>query len=114
MSNDADTKHTAFREALLREKAELLALSEGAEDDRKAVTLDQQSVGRLSRMDAMQVQAMAKALDVRRRGRLALIDAALARMETGDYGYCLDCDEPIPAKRLEIDPAARLCVKCAG
>ena len=60
------------RKALLDLKAELLALSEAADEDRKPVELDQQSVGRLSRMDSMQVQAMAKAADARRAMELRL------------------------------------------
>ncbi|HIB85197.1 MAG TPA: hypothetical protein EYO59_11555, partial [Chromatiaceae bacterium] len=31
-----------------------------------------------------------------------------------DYGYCLDCDEPINPLRLESDPTATLCIECAS
>jgi DnaK suppressor protein len=65
-------------------------------------------------MDAMQVQAMAQAVEARRRGRLQRIDAALKRLASDDYGYCVSCDEEIPAKRLEVDPATDRCVDCAG
>jgi len=41
------------------------------------------------------------------------VAAALKRIESGDYGYCLNCDEEIAVKRLEIDPAAPLCLDCA-
>ena len=57
---------------------------------------------------------MAQAVEGRRRGRLQAIEAALKRLETDDYGYCSDCGEDIPAKRLEIDPATMRCVDCAG
>ena len=81
---------------------------------RKTVELDQQSIGRLSRMDALQQQqAMAKADGVRRAGARRRLVAALDRIETGDYGFCGDCGEPIAEKRLEIDPAITLCVSCA-
>ena len=110
--NDLDLK--AIREILERERVEIVNLSGTTEDERRPVELDQQSVGRLSRMDAMQVQAMSKALDVRRQGRLVIIETTLRRLESDDYGYCEVCDEAIPAKRLEIDPSARRCVKCAG
>lgn len=103
-----------FRTLLEDERAEILDLSDQSEDERKPVELDQQSVGRLSRMDAMQVQAMAKALDSRRQGRLALIEDALRRLDAGEYGICEGCDDDIPVKRLEIDPAVRRCVSCAG
>lgn len=51
---------------------------------------------------------MAKAVDERRHERLSLIDAALKRLDAGDYGYCAACDEEIPAKRLAIDPVIAL------
>ena len=104
----------AVRERLLALREELEALDAMTAEARAAVTLDQQSVGRLSRMDALQVQAMAQAVEGRRRGRLQAIEAALKRLETDDYGYCSDCGEDIPAKRLEIDPATMRCVDCAG
>ena len=103
-----------IRKNLKQERVELLALSELAADGRRPVTLDQQSVGRLSRMDAMQVQAMAQSVEARRRARLPLIEAALRRLDTGDYGYCTDCGERIPARRLAVDPTIARCVDCAG
>lgn len=105
--------HDGWR-ALIR--ARLAALDEedaaGAEA-RDTVTLDQQSVGRLSRMDALQQQAMARATHERRaRERRALV-AALARLETGDFGYCDDCGEEIDPRRLEHNPAVTRCIDCA-
>lgn len=78
------------------------------------VTLDQQSVGRLSRMDAMQVQAMAKATAARRGQEVTRLRGALKRLEEGDYGYCLDCGDDIVQKRLDLDPAAIKCIGCAS
>jgi len=98
---------------LLALQAELLALSEAAGEDRKPVELDQQSVGRLSRMDSIQVQAMAKAADARRVMELRRIEAALKRVEADDYGWCVACGEAIEPKRLEVDPAAPQCAVCA-
>lgn len=76
--------------------------------------LDQQSVGRLSRMDAMQQQAMAQAAERARKRDLMRIEMAERRLKDGDYGYCEDCGEEIPDGRLAIDPMAERCVKCAG
>ncbi len=45
-------------------------------------------------------------------GQLRLIDEALDRLSSGDYGVCLSCEEPIPAKRLTALPWARYCVPC--
>ena len=102
-----------IKRTLKKERDELVAASESAIDERKPVELDQQSVGRVSRMDAMQVQAMAQALETRRQGRLFRIDEALQRIADGDYGYCSECGEEIPAKRLSIDPTNERCVHCA-
>lgn len=104
----------AARTRLLERKSEIKRLSEISEDSRATVDLDQQSVGRLSRMDALQMQAMAQASERSRSAELQRIDAALARIETDDYGYCLECGEEIAAKRLEIDPSASHCILCAG
>ncbi|MCX2722740.1 TraR/DksA C4-type zinc finger protein [Roseibium sp. DSM 29163] len=103
----------AVREELLRLKAELESLSENSEEARATVALDQQSVGRLSRMDALQGQAMAQASERQRRAHLHRIEAALKRLDKGDYGYCAECGEEIAERRLQVDPAAALCIKCA-
>jgi DnaK suppressor protein len=102
------------RRRLSARKAELEELSANSADDRAAVTLDQQSVGRLSRMDAMQQQAMSQAQERARAAELHRIDQAYRRLEDGEYGYCQVCGEDIPDKRLAIDPSAATCVKCAG
>lgn len=101
------------RQRLVSLKNELEALRVLSEDARATVTLDQQSVGRLSRMDALQGQAMAQASERQRMAELAKINAALKRLDGDEYGECLECGEEIPEKRLDIDPAAALCVKCA-
>lgn len=103
----------AVRHALVSERDRLLGSSTSTAANRTPVQLDQQSVGRLSRMDALQVQAMAQAEEGRRQQRLRLIDAALKRIDEGDYGCCLSCGDDIPEKRLAFDPAATRCVDCA-
>ncbi|MFP3921906.1 MAG: TraR/DksA family transcriptional regulator [Dichotomicrobium sp.] len=103
----------AARQALIARREELKALSEMSAESRDAVALDQQSVGRLSRMDALQAQAMAKANERQRRMELSRIDAALRRIDQDEYGYCLKCGEDIAPERLRADPAASFCVDCA-
>ncbi len=76
--------------------------------------LDQTRTGRLTRMDALQSQAMAKAGTTRAKQRIGLLRAALRRLNDGDYGYCLECDEEISVGRLQADPATRLCIECAS
>lgn len=108
---DRDTEALAAKLTMLRDT--LRAQDADSEASRAAVALDQQSVGRLSRMDAIQQQAMAEAESRRRRSDLARIDAAFKRIEAGDYGWCDRCGEPIGRKRLEVDPMASRCVSCA-
>ena len=98
---------------LADKKQELEGLSALSEDARNPVELDQQSVGRLSRMDAMQQQAMNNATEASRKRDLARVEAAERRIRDGDYGYCENCGEEIPDGRLAIDPMAELCVNCA-
>ena len=103
-----------FRTQLEREAEELRALSHQTKEARAPVTLDQQSVGRLSRMDALQQQSMDLAREERRQLRLKVIEAALKRIADDDYGYCLACGDDIPHKRLMADPAVTKCVDCTG
>ena len=77
------------------------------------VELDQQSVGRLSRMDALQNQAMAQATGARRTAERQRLIAALKRMDHGEFGYCEECGDEIAEARLRLDPAATRCVDCA-
>lgn len=103
-----------IRQTLLKMKQELQKLNDLSSEQRQTVKLDQQSVGRLSRMDALQQQAMANAVGERRQNDLIRIEKALTRLEEGDYGYCENCDEEILPKRLEIDPLASRCTRCAA
>lgn len=103
-----------FRALLTDRLAELEALDASTKEARAPVELDQQSVGRLSRMDAMQGQAMALETERRRKAETGRIKAALGRIDSGDYGHCSVCDEDIPERRLLLDPAIQTCVDCAG
>lgn len=103
-----------IRRTLAEEWESLRGVSDAASDERRPVELDQQMVGRLSRMDAMQVQAMAQAVESRRQGRLRRIEAALRRLDEGEFGYCLECGYEIPARRLAIDSTFSHCADCAG
>jgi DnaK suppressor protein len=101
------------RAILIARKTEIECEQEAGEAGRAPVELDQSSVGRVSRIDAIQGREMALAAGRRRKGELAKIDAALRRLDAGEYGYCVKCGEEIGDKRLALDPAAAMCVKCA-
>lgn len=100
--------------ALTRRLAELDELRDQNERDRAPVELDQTRVGRLSRMDAMQGQAMAEAQGERRRIERLRIENAMARIADGSYGECLRCGDEIAEGRLRADPTTPVCVDCAG
>ncbi len=103
-----------MKKKLLERRKELEHVIEASAETNTEAELDQQRIGRLSRMDAMQQQAMEEETHRRRDQELARIEAALSRIEADDYGFCNACDEPIAPKRLENDPATPLCIQCAS
>lgn len=107
------TEAEARRKLIARREA-LDAQDAANADSRETVELQQDSVGRLSRMDAMQQQAMAQATARRRVAERARIAAALERMDEGEWGWCTVCGNEIAAKRLQHDPSVAKCVECAG
>lgn len=109
-----DSTLAQFRQRLTGLREELQALESTSRDAAETVELDQTRQGRLSRMDALQGQAMSQALLERRQLELQKITGALQRIVNGDFGYCVSCGEAIALPRLELDPAAPLCIDCAG
>ena len=111
MRDNIDLKYYKQR---LKERLEaIIAAQESQRKEAAPVALDQGRVGRLTRMDAMQQKAMSQAA-----ARLAdlerqRIQSALGRMQSGDYGYCIICDEEIAEGRLEFDPSILTCISCA-
>ncbi|MEP5764976.1 MAG: TraR/DksA family transcriptional regulator [Halieaceae bacterium] len=108
---------TAAQLAELRADLELLVAELGEQlqrldEDSKPVELDQQMVGRLSRMDAMQQQQMATANAAHIKAHLNRVRLALAAMDSGEFGYCRQCDEIIAWPRLKARPDSPLCVAC--
>ena len=109
MSPDRLAYFSSKLEALAKElRADL---NEG-ENDAAPVALDT-SIGRLSRMDAMQSQQMAIALKQRQQQQLLRVEKAIKTLGDGTYGNCRKCQNPISEERLEVQPDAVLCVTCA-
>lgn len=102
-----------LRTRLEQELVELDQLLAQTAHDSAPVELDQQSVGRLARMDSMQMQAMAQETQRRRRERRPRIEAAFKRIDRGEFGFCTRCGEGLSERRLEVDPTYLLCVNCA-
>lgn len=103
----------ALKRQLNKGLKEIQKLSQGTEEDRQPVKLDQSMVGRLSRMDALQNQAMHVEIERRRALESQRIEATLKRIAADDYGYCVSCGEEVEAKRLENDPTTPTCISCA-
>ena len=103
-----------FKPLLLAKREALIEVQKTGREAAETVVLDQTSVGRLSRMDAMQDQAMAIATAKRREHDLLMIESALLRLAAGDYGVCRGCEETIAEPRLNYDPAVVYCLKCAA
>jgi len=110
---EPETLHK-LRAVLETRLEELAQLNAQAEDASATVQLDQTKVGRLSRMDAMQNQAISQATIRRRLLSIKAMRAALERMDAGEFGVCLECDERINPKRVELDPSVTLCIDCAS
>jgi len=98
----------AYRKMLLEKRQQVTAglgskfdtiakMGRVAEEDQAQVSHDEFISLRLNSLDYVQ---------------LRLIEAALDRIEAGDFGICLGCEEPIPAKRLQAVPWAKFCVEC--
>jgi DnaK suppressor protein len=100
--------HAGYREKLLAKREEVLTglgmkfdtmakMGRVAEDDQAQITHDEFVSLHLNSLDYLQ---------------LRLVEEALDRLDAGDFGVCLSCEEPIPTKRLRALSWARYCVKC--
>jgi DnaK suppressor protein len=95
---------TTARRVLDDARDRLVGLLEGEGDAAPVSVADQEE---------RQQQEVAQDVERRRRRAVARIDAARERVETGEYGWCTACGEPIPEPRLKLDPAVALCIACA-
>jgi DnaK suppressor protein len=104
-----------FKQRLEEMEAELREAVEGKSEATAPVQLDT-SIGRLSRMDAIQSQQMALGLKARQQQALMRVRNALEAVRNGTYGTygtCRRCKGPMAIERLEAQPDAVICVKCA-
>lgn len=96
-----------IRERMQAIESEIAALA----DETKVISPDV-SIGRLSRLDAMQHQQMALAGKRRLEEERGRLNEALRRIDSGTYGRCLLCGSDIANERLEYQPDAVTCVPC--
>ena len=98
---------------IINKRLELIDLDEQSNENAlKPVELDQQIIGRLSRMDALQQQAMVKAVNIRRQNEKQSLKEALNRITKDEYGICIDCNEFIEFERLKFKPSVLKCLDC--
>lgn len=102
---DATSLHEATREMLIREREAVTARMRSITQDALNLEFEQDGV---PPSGYEREQALTAMLD----GRLAEIDSVLARIDDGSYGICRDCGQPIPPRRLEVQPFSILCVQC--
>ncbi|HEX2187887.1 MAG TPA: hypothetical protein VHG51_03265 [Longimicrobiaceae bacterium] len=102
-----------IRDELLRVLTRLERSMKISGEAARPVELEQDTVGRLSRIDAIQNQGLAQNLQERERAQLACILDALRRIEEGCYGACGACGGGIPFERLLIFPETKTCAACA-
>jgi DnaK suppressor protein len=107
---DRDLRY--FGEAIAARLNELRDLTATSAQSRETVELDQQSVGRLSRMDAIERKAMADATHRLRHLEIQQLAAASKRLDSGDFGYCVDCGDEIERERLMSNLTVVKCFDC--
>ncbi len=114
MSHLTQAQIAEFRDELERQLAKLEKSMTVTDEALKTVELDQGAVGRLSRMDSLQNQSLAKELRERESVRLALIQEALRRLDAGTFGVCTACGEQVAAERLFVFPESGTCAPCGA
>jgi len=102
----------SLRTRLEEMKRDLQARLDTTAEAAKPVALDQTAVGRVSRMDALQGQAMAQATRRTMAIQLTQCSSALQAVERGEYGLCRKCEEPVGIERLRVKPEAPFCLEC--
>ena len=112
MSHLTEAQLEQLREELERQLAKLERSMTVTDEALKTVELDQSAVGRLSRMDSLQSQGIAKGLREREMIGLALIQEALRRLDAGTYGVCTGCGDEVAFERLLVFPESPTCVSC--
>ena len=108
MSKHAAKQATNYRQILLDKKKSLLvALGAKAGSLAKADRVGEEDLAQQSHEEFVSLRLNGLDYLVLRQ-----VEEALDRLEAGDYGVCLACEELIPAKRLQALPWARYCVQC--
>lgn len=104
------SNHTAFERLLRSRREELRLRLQGHRDEMVAERVPDDDYGLASRtlLEDLTVNTLHWEQHL-----LAEIEAALGRLEEGEYGVCQGCGAEIPKRRLHALPWARFCLRCA-
>lgn len=97
----------------IREKIEVLKKDIASYEQLTKPVAPDASIGRLTRMEAISSRSINEAALRKARDTLSRLERALKMIDDPDFGFCSECEEPIPFARLMIMPETDLCVKCA-
>lgn len=114
MTDEQRLNNDKYAAQLHKIQEQLFEVFKTGDEAAQTVELDQTRMGRLSRMNALQDQAMSKERQRRRGVELQKIKAALQRIDQDEYGECIQCGKQITSARLDITPTALLCIGCAN
>ena len=112
MAHLTESELTELRDELERQLGKLERSMTVTDEALKTVELDQSAVGRLSRIDSLQNQGLAKGLREREMVSLALIQEAMRRLDAGTYGLCTECGGEVGVGRLFVFPESATCEPC--
>jgi len=112
MSKLTEAQVSELRDELEGQLAKLEKSMIVTDEALKTVELDQSAVGRLSRMDSLQNQGIAKGLRERESIKLAMIQEAMRRLDAGTYGACTACGAEVAFERLLVFPESATCAPC--
>jgi len=100
-------------EVLANEELERLERDRETDASSRDAVSPDQAIGRLSRLDSMQMQEVAKEAARQREIRIHRLRESLRKMDLGEYGMCTACGEWIELERLKAQPEILQCGKCA-
>ena len=101
-----------LRQLILEHIEEIKSSIPYLEEESKAIE-PSVSLGRLTRMEALNDKGVSEHVLEQNRNRLERLQNALRRVDTEQYGRCIPCGQEIPMDRLRLLPEALVCVPCA-
>jgi DnaK suppressor protein len=107
------TDMETLRTELLRRRRAILETAHRAQDELEALRGAERDPEFEEGAQSEHEQYTLSMLGEVQRREIAMIDAALARVDAGEYGICVDCETEIDGKRLAALPFALLCTDCA-